>query len=88
VLAKSDNPFIVKLQYAFQTPKKLFLVLDFCPGGDLETMLHESKGPFSEEKAKFIAAEILIAIKDLHEKNIIYRDLKPDNVVIDNSGHC
>lgn len=87
VLATSTNPFIVKLHYAFQTQKKLFLVIDFCPGGDLETMIHENKGPFTEDKAKFIAAEILLAIKDLHERNVIYRDLKPDNVVIDNDGH-
>ena len=64
------------------------MVIDFCPGGDLETMIHENKGPFTEEKAKFIACEILMAIKDLHRRNIIYRDLKPDNVVIDDHGHC
>lgn len=87
VLASSHNPYIVKLHFAFQTSKKLFLVIDFCPGGDLETMIHENKGPFTEEKAKFISAQILLAIKDLHERNIIYRDLKPDNVVIDNDGH-
>jgi len=87
VLAHSNNPFIVKLQYAFQTARKLFLVIDFCPGGDLETMISEEKAPFSEDKAKLFTAEILIALKDLHARNIIYRDLKPDNVVIDNDGH-
>ena len=50
-------------------------------------MIGESKGPFSEAKAKMITAEILTAIRDLHSRNIIYRDLKPDNVVIDNDGH-
>lgn len=83
----SDNSFIVKLHFAFQTQKRLFLVIDFCPGGDLETMIAENKGPFTEEKSKLIAGEILLAIKDLHQRNIIYRDLKPDNVVIDNDGH-
>ena len=87
VLALSNNPFIVKLQYAFQTTRKLFLIIDFCPGGDLETMISEEKAPFSEDKAKLFTAEILLALKDLHARNIIYRDLKPDNVVIANDGH-
>jgi serine/threonine protein kinase len=47
VLANSDNPFIIKLSYAFQTRKKLFLVLDFCPGGDLETLLNVEQKPLS-----------------------------------------
>jgi len=51
-------------------------------------MISEEKGPFSEEKAKLFTAEILIAIRDLHKRNIIYRDLKPDNVVIDDEGHA
>lgn len=85
VLAHSDHPFIVKLRYAFQTVSKLFLVMDFCPGGDLETL---PTWPLPEERAKFYIAEIVLAMKDLHARNIIYRDLKPDNVVIDNEGHA
>ena len=87
ILAYSDNPFIVKLRHAFQTRKKLFLVLDFCPGGDLENLLGQVGGPLSESQARFYIAEIIIAMRDLHSRNIIYRDLKPDNVVIGNDGH-
>ena len=49
VIAYSENPFIVKLRYAFQTEKKLFLIIDFCPGGDLETLLTTEKGPIPED---------------------------------------
>ena len=49
VLAEIDSPFIVKLRYAFQTDKKLFLVIDFCPGGDLESLINSGKNPLSED---------------------------------------
>lgn len=88
VMAYTDHPFICKLWYAFQTHKKLFLVMDFCTGGDLETLMANEKGPLSESKAKLYISEILLALKDLHGRNIIYRDLKPDNVVIDEDGHA
>ena len=64
------------------------MLIDFCPGGDLETMLSACKEPFPEDKARFFIAEILLALKDLHSRDIIYRDLKPDNVVIDDDGHA
>jgi serine/threonine protein kinase len=60
--------------------------MDFCPGGDLETMLSQTR--VSEEKARFYIAEVIVAIKDLHRRDVIYRDLKPDNVVIDDEGHA
>ena len=87
VLSVMHNPFIVKLNYAFQTSEKLFLLLDFCPGGDLSKQL-QIQTRFSEEKAKFYICEIILALGDLHKNNIIFRDLKPDNVVIDKEGHA
>lgn len=63
------------------------MVIDFCPGGDLETLLTQEQGPLPEERARLYIAEIILAMKDLHARNIIYRDLKPDNVVICNDGH-
>jgi serine/threonine protein kinase len=64
------------------------LVLDFCPGGDLETLMSSQEEPLSENQARFYLAEILLALRDLHSRDIIYRDLKPDNVVIDDDGHA
>ena len=64
------------------------MVLDFCPGGDLETLMSSQEEPLSENQARFYLAEILLALRDLHSRNIIYRDLKPDNVVIDDDGHA
>lgn len=77
----------MNLNYAFQTSTKLFLLLDFCPGGDLGKILQKER-KFTEERAKIYAAEILLALEDLHKRDIIYRDLKPDNVVLDYDGHA
>jgi protein-serine/threonine kinase len=86
VLESISHPFIVHLHYAFQTPKKLHLVLEYCPGGEL--FFHLSRaGRFSEERCKFYASEICLAISHLHSYRIIYRDLKPENLLLDSEGH-
>ena len=86
VLSLSNHPFIVKLNFAFQTSSKLFLILDYCQGGDLSKHLYYEKR-FKEQRAKFYLCEVLLALEDLHKRDIIFRDLKPDNVVLDEKGH-
>jgi protein-serine/threonine kinase len=87
VLETAQHPFIVNLMYAFQTPKKLYFVLEFCPGGEL--FFHLSRtGRFSEGRARFYTCELLLAIQYMHSLNIIYRDLKPENVLLDAEGHA
>ena len=81
------HPFIVSLNYAFQTGEKLFLVLDFCPGGDLGWHLQREKR-FSEYRARLYLCEVILALEELHKRNIVYRDLKPDNVLLDAEGHA
>ena len=87
MLSYTKHPFIVSLNAAFQTKTKLFLILDFCPGSDLSKILHR-EGRFSEEKSRMYLCEILLALEDLHKRDIIYRDLKPENVVLDDEGHA
>lgn len=87
VLSYLKHPFLVGLKYAFQTNDRLAMLLDYCPGGDLRhTLLREKRLP--EARARIYAAEILLALEELHSHNIIYRDLKPDNVVLDAQGHA
>ena len=86
VLALVDHPFIMKLHFAFQSDDKLYLVLDYCPGGELFFHLSRYRR-FPERVAKFYAAELLLALGHLHKKGIIYRDLKPENVLLDADGH-
>jgi len=86
VLQKIKHPFIVNLHYAFQTKDKLYLILDYVNGGELFFHLKKA-GKFSEERVKFYAAEIASALIHLHETGIIYRDLKPENLLLDSGGH-
>lgn len=86
VLSVVSHPFIMKLHYAFQTDDKLYLVLDYCPGGELFFHLSRFRR-FPERVARFYAAELLLAIGHLHKRGIIYRDLKPENVLLDADGH-
>jgi protein-serine/threonine kinase len=87
ILSAINHPYIVRLNYAFQTPEKLAFVMEYCPGGDLGTHLAREKH-FTEEKARFYTVEILLALEELHKHGIVFRDLKPENVVLDNEGHA
>jgi len=87
VLSIMNHPFIVRLHYAFQTDSKLYLVLEYAPGGDLGNMIAKKKR-FSEDVARIYTCEILLALEALHKQHIIFRDLKPDNVVLDAEGHA
>lgn len=86
VLGYVHHPYIVGLHMAFQTADKLFFVLDYCAGGEL--FFHLGKlGRFPEERARFYAAQIILALEYVHLKGVIYRDLKPENVLLDGYGN-
>ncbi|OMJ68879.1 hypothetical protein SteCoe_33533 [Stentor coeruleus] len=87
VLSYVKHPFIVGLNYSFQTPEKLFLILDYCPGGDLGFQISREK-KFDEFRARIYICEVLLALEELHKRDIIFRDLKPDNIVLDEEGHA
>ena len=87
VLSYTQHPYIVGLKYAFQTPEKLFLLLDYAEGGNMSRSLHKDRR-FNEERARYYLCEIILAIEDLHKRDIIFRDLKPDNIVFDADGHA
>ena len=68
-----DHPFIIKLKYAFQNPAKLYLVMDYCPGGELFFHIQRVER-FNEEAVKFYGSQLVLALEHLHKNNIIYRE--------------
>ena len=68
-----DHPFIVKLIYVFQTAQKLYMVMDYCPGGELFYHIQRVER-FNEEAVKFYGAQLVLALDHLHKNNIIYRE--------------
>ena len=85
VLKQAASPFILTLYYSFQTPENLYMIIDYCPGGDLN--FHIIQNLFEENEARFYIAELILGIEHLHELNIIYRDLKPENILISQDNH-
>ncbi len=86
ILLKMSHPFIVTLWHAFQTDKKLFLVMDFLAGGELFFHL-KRRGLILEQEVRFYLAEIILALEFLHNIGVIHRDLKPENILLRADGH-
>lgn len=85
-MTKLTHPFIVKMHNEFQTDTKLYFVMDFLNGGELFFHL-KKEGRFTENKARFYAAEVILALEHLHKNGVIYRDLKPENILLAEDGH-
>lgn len=86
LLLDIDCPFVVNLLTTFQDTKNLYLVMEYVKGGEMFFHLRKA-GRFTDEVARFYAAEIVLTWEHLHSKNIIYRDLKPENLLISETGH-
>jgi len=86
-LAQLHNiTFLVHMHVAFQSPEILYLAMDYCPGGDLREFLAVVQ-VLSEDEAKLWFAEMITAVRSLHDLKYLHRDLKPDNFFIDGRGH-
>uniref|UniRef100_A0A4W4H621 non-specific serine/threonine protein kinase n=1 Tax=Electrophorus electricus TaxID=8005 RepID=A0A4W4H621_ELEEL len=85
IMAFSNSPWIVQLYCAFQDERHLYLVMEFMPGGDLVTLTMNYDLP--ESWARFYTAEVVLALDAIHTMGFIHRDIKPDNMLLDRSGH-
>ena len=86
VMCSTQSPFLVTCLHAFQDEHYLYMVMPLLLGGDLRFYLRQN-GPCKESEARFFMVEILLGLEALHSLNCVYRDLKPDNVLLDSDGH-
>ncbi|KAL9241888.1 hypothetical protein vseg_015948 [Gypsophila vaccaria] len=88
ILQSLDHPFLPTLYTHFETENHSCLVMEFCPGGDLHSLRQSRPHKcFPEHAARFYVAEVLLALEYLHMLGVIYRDLKPENVLVREDGH-
>jgi serine/threonine protein kinase len=86
ILIEARHPFVLRLHQTFQCGSFLYLMLEYAAGGSLFEQLQRNHR-FKEKEVRFFASEIILALEFLHRNNILYRDLKPENVLLDSEGH-
>ncbi|KAJ3160256.1 camp-dependent protein kinase catalytic subunit [Geranomyces variabilis] len=86
LMENTRNAFLVGLEATFQDSQHIFMIIDYMSGGDLFGQIQRF-GHLSEELGRFYATEVAMALSYLHSQNIVYRDLKPENVLLDDCGH-
>jgi len=88
IMALCHSPFIIKLFKTFKTKDHLYFLLEPALGGELFAIYHKYRFHGSVSKARFYAAAVVFSFEHLHERNVIYRDLKPENLLLDTKGYC
>jgi serine/threonine protein kinase len=86
LLEKLEHPHILSIKYSFQSPTSVYMITEFCAGGELFFHL-KACTRFSEGTVQFYAAQLSLALEYLHDRKIIYRDLKPENILLDARGN-
>ena len=87
ILSLSSHPYIVPLYYAIPSRHHLYLVLEYMRGGDLADLLHSSPSSMSRAFIRSVLAEVLLSLEYLHELGFVHRDVKPENIMLDGTGH-
>ena len=88
ILKMADHPFLVNMSYVFQTEARVYFVMRFVRGGELCRQLANAEGRrFPEDAVRFYVIQVALALGHLHNKDIVYRDLKTENILMDADGY-
>ena len=87
ILASLGHPFIIRLIGSYQDRTNLHLLMEFASGGEMFSHLRHA-GRFPGETARFFSAQITLALEYLHSQLVVYRGLKPEDVLLDREGNC
>jgi serine/threonine protein kinase len=86
IMSRLHHPYIVALRYAFQTRTRLFLLSDYCAGGEMFNTLRKH-GLLQEDAARVYLGQLVLALEHMHSEGVIHRDIKPENILLDSEGH-
>lgn len=86
IMQSSKHPFLIEMKFSFETAKYLIFVVEYCPGGELFGLIKKYKR-LSEEVSRFYIIEIFLGLSYLHQNNVVYRDIKPENILLGQDGH-
>lgn len=87
LLAENDHPFLMQLVKTFETSKSVYILTELCTGGELYAAIRKIPGVLTLAQAQFYSGSLVLALENLYDRNVIYRDLKPENVMLDTQGY-
>jgi cGMP-dependent protein kinase len=87
LLAENDHPFLMQLVKTFETTKRVYILTEVCTGGELFRAIRRIPDVLSTSQTQFYIGSLVIALEELYDRNVVYRDLKPENVMLDAQGY-
>lgn len=85
-MKSSEHPFVIEMKFAFECEKYLVFVMEYCAGGQLFGLIKKHRR-IEEDMARFYIIEIFLGLSYLHSQKVVYRDIKPENILLNQNGH-
>lgn len=86
IMKSAEHPFVIDMKFAFESEKYLVFVMEYCAGGELFGLIKKHRR-IDEGTARFYIIEIFLGLSYLHSQKVVYRDIKPENILLKQNGH-